>query len=388
MRLIVTCPDETKEALMTELKELGVGQTIAGYRSVGFDASEEIFYNLHLRLRSASRILQVIKDIPAKTPPMLFSQARRIKWHELFDAQHSFAVETVGDKDAVGRGELQPLQIITKVREAVLDVFNHELGKCPKVDTRDPKVVIVAHVSQGRCTLSLDTCGKSLHKRGYRESGHPAPVKETLAAAMLTFAGYNGTQTFLDPMCGSGTIAIEAAMIAVAKAPQIHRKKGEFNFEWLKGFNRDLWRKTQEQARAEKREATLAPVIAADINPKFVEMAQKSALQARVEKYIAFHTRRFQDTEAPSEKGIIVTNLPYGDRLSSEESDLKTLYEEIGDTLKYKFAGWRAAILAANDSPHRFIGLKPDRKIPLLNGSIPCKLLIYDIYAGKRATGT
>jgi len=162
----------------------------------------------------------------------------------------------------------------------------------PPVDREEPKVVVVAHLARGRCMLSLDTSGKSLHKRRYRESGYPAPLKATLAAAILTLAGYDGTEAFLDPMCGSGTLAIEAATIAVRKAPQIRRRKGEFHFEWLRDFDRDLWRRTQERVRAAKLEAPPAPIVASDIEGACVEMARRSALRARVEKYIRFDVAR------------------------------------------------------------------------------------------------
>jgi len=245
---------------------------------------------------------------------------------------------------------------------------------------------VVAHLRHGRCTLSFDTSGKSLHKRGYREQGHPAPLKETLAAAILIMAGYDGSQAFMDPMCGSGTIAIEAAMIAVRKAPQIHRKKGQFHFEWLKDFDRNLWRVTQDHVRAEKLEGPTAPVVASDINAAYVAMAKKSALDARVEKYMTFNTGRFQDAEPPATTGILVTNLPYGERIGSSEGDIVQLYEEVGDTLKQKFSGWQAAILAAAASPYKAIGLKPKRTISLMNGSIPCKLLFFELYTGTRRT--
>jgi putative N6-adenine-specific DNA methylase len=185
-------------------------------------------------------------------------------------------------------------------------------------------------------------------------------------------------------MCGSGTLAIEAAMMAVRKAPQIHRRKGEFYFEWLKDFDRDLWRVTQDRVRAEKLDAPIATVSASDISEKFVAMARKSALDARVERYINFATARFQDVMPPAERGLIVTNLPYGERIGSDEGEVRKLYEEVGDTLKQKFAGWRAAILAASASPYKAIGLKPGRSITLMNGSIPCKLLLFDLYAGSR----
>ncbi len=382
MRLIATCPEETKPALLHELQALGAQDLAPGFRAVSFDASEDLFYELHLKLRTASRILRVIKEVPAGNPAMLHSQVRRIRWCELFEAQHGFMVESLG-AEAEGGG-MPAKQVITQVREAIRDVFDRELGRAPPVDTDEPKVVVVAHLSKGRCMLSLDTSGKSLHKRGYRESGHPAPLKETLAAAILILAGYDGTQPFMDPMCGSGTLAIEAAMIAVRKAPRIHRRKGEFHFEWLKGFDRNLWRATQDRVRAEKLEAPPAPIVASDIDAGYVAMAQKSALKARVEKYMTFATRRFQDCEPPAESGILVTNLPYGDRIGSREGDVRQLYEEVGDTLKQKFSGWQAAILAATASPYKAIGLRPNRTIALMNGSIPCKLLLFDLYAGSR----
>jgi putative N6-adenine-specific DNA methylase len=382
VRLIATCPEETKPALLHELAALGATDLVPGFRAVSFESSVELYYELHLKLRTASRILRVIREVPARTPAMLYSQARRIHWCDLFDAQHGFLVECLG-ADAEGGG-MAPKQVITQVRESIRDVFNREQGRAPAVDLAEPKVVVVAHLARGRCMLSLDTSGKSLHKRGYREQGHPAPLKETLAAAILIMAGYDGTQAFLDPMCGSGTLAIEAAMMAVRKAPRIHRRKGEFYFEWLKDFDRQLWRATQERVRAEKLEAPPAPIVASDIDAAYVAMAQKSALKARVEKYMTFATQRFQDAEPPAERGILVTNLPYGDRIGGREGDIRILYEAVGDTLKQKFSGWQAAILAAAASPYKSIGLKPSRAIPLMNGSIPCRLLLFELYAGSR----
>jgi putative N6-adenine-specific DNA methylase len=380
VRLIATCPEETKPALKAELAALGVEGLQPTFRAVLFEATPARFYEVHLRLRSASRVLQVIREVPAHTPAMLQSQARRIRWAELFDARHSFMVESVGE-EAAG---LSHRQVITQVREGLRDAFARAGGAVPPVDTAEPKVVVVAHLAAGRCMLSFDTSGKSLHKRGYRESGHPAPLKETLAAAILQFAGYDGSEAFLDPMCGSGTLAIEAAMIAVRKAPQIHRSKGEFNFEWLAGFDRPLWRATQEQVRAAKLDAPPCIVVASDIRGDFVAMARKSALKARVEKYITFATAPFQDVQPVAERGLLVTNLPYGDRIGGGAEDVRALYEQLGDTLKQRYAGWRAAILAADASPWKAIGLKPSRTHALMNGSIPCRLLLYDLYAGSR----
>jgi len=381
MRLIATCPEETKPALRQELQALGAQEITPAFRAFEFSATPELYYELHLKLRTASRILRVVREVPARNPQMLYSQVRRIHWHELFDARHAFRVETVGAEDEAAG--VVAKQVITQVREGIRDEFSRSLGAVPRIDTAEPKVSVVAHWSRGRCMLSLDTSGKSLHKRGYRESGHPAPLKETLAASILLLAGYDGTKPFLDPMCGSGTIAIEAAMIAVRKAPQIHRRKGEFHFEWLSDFDRPLWRTIQDRVRAEKLEAPPAPLHASDIDEKYLAMARKGALEARVERYLSFACQRFQDVEPPAERGLLVTNLPYGDRIGSSEGDVRRLYEEVGDTLKRRYTGWRAAVLAASASPYKSIGLKPARSIDLMNGSIPCRLLMFDIYAGS-----
>lgn len=382
MRLILTCPDETKDVLMQELRALGATAIEPGFRAVHCEATEELFYRLHLQLRTASRILRVIKDVPAKTPEMLFSQAKRIAWEELFDVKRTFLVEGVPTER--GEGLMKANDISKKVREALQNRFHHKLGSVPKVDLEEPRVIIVAFLRGGRCMLSLDTTGKALHKRGYRVEGHVAPLKETLAASILMMAGYDGSEPLLDPMCGSGTIPIEAAMIALHKAPLIHRKKGEFLFEWLKDFNAAEWRKAQDEARLDKLSEPPAPIYASDMNAKYVEIARAAALKARVERNVFFRTSRFQDLEAPAPKGLLVANLPYGERLDANDPALAGFYKEIGDTLKKRFSGWRAALLAAVDSPWKSIGLKPTRRIPVLNGSIECRLLIFDLYEGSR----
>ncbi len=382
MRLVATCPEDIKPVLVGELQALGVVDPQPRFRAVAFEADTPLAYALHLQLRTASRLLQIVREVPAHTPAMLRSQVRRIRWPELFDARHAFRVDPVGvGRDSDGAAARQ---VLTQVREGVRESFAAAGLVGPKVDADDPKVVIVAHLERGRCTLAFDTTGKSLHKRGYREPGHPAPLKETLAAAILRLAGYDGTQAFLDPMCGSGTLAIEAATIALAKPPQIHRRKGEFLLEWLADFDRSLWRETQDRLRGERREAPAAPIVASDVDAGYVELARRSAIAARVERDIRFGVVRVQDVEPPAGQGLLVTNLPYGERIGAVAGDVAQLYAEIGDVLKHRFAGWRAVMLAAAASPWKAIGLRPARSTTLMNGSIPCRLLIYELYAGTR----
>jgi putative N6-adenine-specific DNA methylase len=227
-----------------------------------------------------------------------------------------------------------------------------------------------------------------MHKRGYRSDKHPAPIKETLAASMLKLLNYDGSKPLYDPMCGSGTIVIEGVSMAMNKAALIHRKKGDFGFERLPFFNKNLWRDVQEDARQEKAEAPPAAFFASDISPKFIEAARENALRARVERYIEFNTGDFFELPAPAKEGLLICNLPYGERIKGVGSeDPIEFFKAIGDKLKKDYTGWQAALLVAEESPWKFIGLKPSRRIPLSNGSIPVKLVVFNMYKGSKRAG-
>jgi putative N6-adenine-specific DNA methylase len=222
--------------------------------------------------------------------------------------------------------------------------------------------------------LGIDTAGRALHKRGWRTGGHPAVLKETLAAAILMLAGYSGDEPLLDPMCGSGTLVIEAAYIALHKAPLIHRGKDDFALEHLAGFDRGLWRRVSDRLRAEKRNALPAPIYASDIRAEYVELARASALRARVEKYIEFSVKRFQEWSPPAPSGLLVANLPYGERIGA--GAVGALYREVGRTIQERFANWRIALLVPDEAPASLLSLKPQQAIALMNGALPVKLLI------------
>ena len=242
----------------------------------------------------------------------------------------------------------------------------------------DAKLCLNAVMYDNRVMLSLDTSLSSLHKRGHRVEGHPAPLKETLAAALLMICGYDGKMPLYDPMCGSGTIIIEGAQMAINKAPLIHRKKGEFGFEYLKDFNSGLWRRIQEEARgAQLSEAP--PLFASDIAPEYIDIAKRSALQARVERYINFKTADFFKTEKPADTGLLIANLPYGQRLDEQSID-KEYIRAIGDHLKQNFKGWRCGLLMPESAPYKDIGLKTEKRVSLLNGAIPVKLVYFSVY--------
>lgn len=386
IKLIATCPDETKHILAEELRQLGCQDVVELFRAVSFTATEEQYYRAHLELRTASNLILVIKEnVSAKTPIMLQSQARRIHWDKYFANTKTFVV----DANQTDRGsEFMSSNDVSKaVRLGIEDCFIGRKMAKPMVDLKEPDVRIVVFSRHERVMFGINTSGKTMHKRGYKLKDHPAPIKETLAASVLKLAGYDGSQVLLDPMCGSGTIAIEAAGIALGKAPLIHRKKDEFGFEALLTFNRELWRDIQQHARDAREEEPKAAIFASDVQSEFVEMAREHALRARVEKFITFDRADFLDLKKPAEKGLLIANLPYGERMKDDSGDdeaLKEFFKKIGDHLKKEFSGWTAALLVSESAPYKFVGLKPSRKINVLNGSIPCKLLIYEMFSGER----
>jgi putative N6-adenine-specific DNA methylase len=387
IQMIAICPDEIKDVLASELSGLGAKHIEQKFKAVHFECDEKTFYRAHLRLRTASRLLRVIKEFSAKDERMLFDQARRVRWSDVFDAKKTFVIEGVpGER---GPGVMTSNLISKRVREALQSWFQEKKFMRPKVDLEEPDVELVAFVRAGRCILSVDTSGKSMHKRGYRSDRHPAPIKETMASAMLLKIGYDGSVSLYDPMCGSGTIAIEAASMALGKAALIHRKKGEFGFERLVFFDPQIWRKVQDECRDQKLDRLPAPIFASDISANYIEAAKENALRARVEKFMSFSKADFFNSKPPAGSGILITNLPYGERIKGEFSgDDESFFKAIGDKLKRDFTGWRAAILAAEESPWKFIGLKPTKKIKLLNGSIPVRLLVFDIYQGSKKAPT
>ncbi len=383
LQYIATCPAEIQSIVTTEVKRLKGKNIQQKFKAVAFEANEEDIYRMHLHLRTPSRLLQVVKAGSGSSLAIITNQARKVDWSKYLGPHTSFLIEGV----AGDRGPKSPTAttISKAVRLGLEDYFNHKGLTKPPVDLKEPKVKIIAFVHQKRLTISIDTTGKALHKRGYRRDLHPAPLKETLAASLLVAAGYDGSQNFFDPMCGSGTLAIEASYIALQKAPLIHRKRGEFFLENLKGFNYQLWRDVQDEARSQRIDAPPANIYAADIDASFTAAARNNALRARVEKHISLQTQDFIGSKPPCEPGLLITNLPYGERIDSHDhADMKEFYREFGNTLKRNYSGWKAVVLAASDAPYKHIGLRPEKKMNILNGSIPCKLLFFDLYAGSK----
>jgi putative N6-adenine-specific DNA methylase len=370
-RWLATCPEETKDVLVRELLALGVLAPQPLYRAVAFEADLETAYRAHLALRTASRIQRVLGELPANSASDLSAAAAAFPWQSWLRADRAFAVSPIlTDRPAQALGEAAAA---AAVADAVIRAFPE--GRAPRLDPEAKLLVpLVAHLRDGICTLGVDTAGRALHKRGWRLPGHPAVLKETLAAAILLVAGYDGSEPLLDPMCGSGTLVIEGAYLALSKAPLIHRGKDDFALEHLADFDRPLWRRVAEQARAAKRPAPAAPLFASDIRPAYVELARQTALRARVERHIAFGTASFYDLAPPAPRGLIVANLPYGERLGVRDSE--TLLRQVGRTLREKFSQWRAALLVPAQANLDALGAAPHRVFPLMNGALEVRLVL------------
>lgn len=362
-----------EEVLAQELTELGASNIEIGRRMVSFTGDKAMMYRANFCLRTAIRILKPIKHFSAKTADEVYEAVKSIEWENYLDNMSSFAVDAV-----VFSNEFRHSKFVAyKVKDAIVDYFREKTGNRPSVRINNPDVSFNIHVAEDQCTLSLDSSGESLHRRGYRQEQVEAPLNEVLAAGMILMTGWRGECDLIDPMCGSGTIPIEAALIARNIAPGVFRK--EFGFEKWKDFDQELFDSIYNDD-SQEREFN-HKIYGYDNNPKANEIATHNVKAAGVTKDVILKIQPFQQFEQPAEKSIIITNPPYGERISS--GDLLDLYQMIGERLKHAFIGNDAWILSYRDECFDQIGLKPSVKIPLFNGALECQFRKYQLFDGK-----
>ena len=362
-----------EEVLAKELTELGASDIEIGNRMVAFTGDKAMLYKANFCLRTAIRILKPIKHFKAQTADEVYDNVKAINWEEYLDAEKSFAVDAV-----VFSNEFRHSKFVAyKVKDAIVDYFRDKTGERPSVRLNNPDVLLNIHIAEDRCTLSLDSSGESLHRRGYRQEAVEAPLNEVLAAGMILMTGWRGECDLIDPMCGSGTIPIEAALIARNIAPGVFRK--EFAFEKWNDYDQELFDSIYND-ESNEREFT-HKIYGYDNNPKANEIAIRNVKAAGLSKDIELKIQAFQQFEQPTEKSIIVTNPPYGERISTD--DLLGLYQMIGERLKHAFTGKDAWILSYRDECFDQIGLKPSVKIPLYNGALECQFRKYQLFDGK-----
>ena len=379
-----------EEVLAQELTELGADEVQIQRRAVSFRGDKAMLYSANLWLRTALRILIPIKTGKLKiqnsklkiTPEeQLYELVKRIPWADYMTADTGFAIDTTVYSDMLRNSRF----VTYRVKDAVADYWQEREGRRPNVKVTDPDLRINVHVSQDQVTVSLDSSGESLHKRGYRVATTEAPLSEVLAAGMLLMAGWNGQSDLYDPMCGSGTIPIEAALIALNIPPGLFRK--EFAFERWPDFDADLW---DELYNDDSRERAFDHMIyASDASFYAIQQAEKNIKSAGVQKYVTLKQIRLEERRASAGENampgaLVMINPPYGERLA-QQKDMLDLYGKIGTALKHQFAGATAWIISSNTEAMKQIGLKPSKKMHLLNGELDCQFNRYDLFQGKRS---
>jgi len=373
-RLIAKTSSGLEQVLADEIKDIGGQNITLGNRAVFYEGDLKVIYKSNYLLRTALRVLKEIEFFHFKNVDQFYLKCKDIEWFQYFGVDQTFVIHsTVGNS----RDFTNSMFASLKAKDAIADYFRNKMGKRPNVDTENPEIVIDLHVHGDTCTISLDSSGESLHKRGYRINQGEAPLNEVLAAGMIKLTGWSGNGDFLDPMCGSGTLPIEAAMIAYNIPAGKFRKN--YAFENWHDFDQLL---LDDIKKATEKREFRHQIFASDISGSNLLNAQTNARRALVFNKIKFQISDFKDLKTDLQNGIIIINPPYGERL--KEHDLNELYGMIGERLKHQFAGNNAWILSSSVESFKFVGLKPEIRIDLFNGSLKCKFNNYKLFSGKR----
>ena len=359
--------------LAKELTQLGANEVQIGRRMVSFMGDKEMMYRANFQLHTAIRILKPIKHFKALSADDVYREVQKIDWSEFIGLDKTFAVDSVVFSEEFRHSKF----VAYKVKDAIVDQFREKTGKRPNISVANPDIRLNIHIAENKCTLSLDSSGESLHRRGYRQESVEAPLNEVLAAGMILMTGWQGETDFIDPMCGSGTLLVEAALIAHNMAPGLFRK--EYAFEKWPDFDSDLFDRIYNDDSGE-REFT-HHIYGYDVDIKAVNTARLNVRAAGLVNDITVEEADFKNFTQPKEKSIIVTNPPYGERISTP--DLLGTYKMIGERLKHQFLNNDAWILSYREECFDQIGLKPSIKIPVYNGSLECEFRKYQIFDGK-----
>lgn len=364
-----------EKVLAEELAVLGAEEIIPANRAVVFSGDMSLLYKVNYMSRTALSVLMPINEFWIKSADDLYSKCLKIGWENYMDVNSTFAVTSVVQSPLFNHTGYAGL----KLKDAVADYFRNVDGKRPSVDPTNPDILINLHISNEKVTVSLDSSLIPLFKRGYRQEQAAAPLNEVLAAGMLLIAGWNAITNLIDPMCGSGTIPIEAGLIA-CNIPA-GKFRSFFGFQKWKGYDKDLFRSVKETADAGIRKSSVK-ISGSDISESAISQAVKNVKSAGLNDIILLDVSDFKTLNAIENEGVIFINPPYGERLLPDETD--TLYSMIGSTLKHNFQGYSAWIISSNKESLKHIGLKPKEKHMLYNGSLECIFNKYELYAGSK----
>jgi len=360
-----------EEVLVEELKALGAEDIVPMNRAVQFTGTTALMYRANLALRTALRILKPVHMFHARSDNAFYRQIREIDWREYMTLSDTLAVDSVVNSKYFTHSQYVAL----RVKDAVVDQFRKHTGERPSVDVKNPSLQLNIYINNDECVLSLDSSGDSLHRRGYRLQAGEAPLNEALAAGMILLSGWDGRTSLTDPMCGSGTILIEAALIARNIAPGLLRE--EFGFLRWPDYDPALWEAVQTEARNSTVDCE-APILGSDADVEALNMTRQNVVRAGVEDDIKLSLTSFEKRMPSTKRGILIMNPPYGERMQT--ADIVEFYQRIGDTLKQKYPGHTAWILSGNKEAIKHVGLRTSERYTLYNGPIECKYHKYEIY--------
>jgi putative N6-adenine-specific DNA methylase len=359
--------------LADELRALGAADVAPGRGGVGFAGDLALLYRANLWLRTAVRVLRPILEADVASPDELYDAVKGVDWSRWMTLDHTLAVDCNVRDSHLTHSKYAAL----RVKDAICDQFVEKVGRRPSVDVDEPMVGLNLHVHRDHAVLSLDSSGESLHKRGYRPVLTKAPLNEALAAALVLLTGWTGETPFADPLCGSGVLPIEAAWLALRRAPGLTRRR--FGFQGWMNYDVRLWTALRDEARAGVRKALPAPVLGSDVRGDAVASANGNARAAGVGHLLRFERRDVRDFRPPDgPPGVILCNPPYGERIG-DEKELVGLYRLLGEVFSQRCRGWAAFVFTGNRNLARAIGLRPAAEVPLFNGKIPCRLLRFDL---------
>jgi len=362
-----------EEVLAEELTNLGANDIEIGRRMVRFSGDKRMLYRANFCLRTAIRVLKPILRFTAHNAEEVYEAVKTVEWEKYMDVKSTFAIDSVVFSDTFHHS----MFVAYKVKDAIADYFREKTGERPNVRLNNPDMKLNIHIAEDDCTLSLDSSGESLHRRGYRQQTLEAPLNEVLAAGMILMTGWRGESDFIDPMCGSGTLPIEAALIARNIWPGVFGR--HYDFEKWPDFDPELMDDIYNDDTEERE--FLHHIYGYDLNVHAVEVANTNVKAASVTKEVTIEQRDMANFEQPEQPTLMVTNPPYGERIGS--TDLLGLYHIIGERLKHAFIGNSAWIISYKDECFAEIGLKPTKKIELYNGELECKYMQFEIFDGK-----
>lgn len=365
-------PRGAEEIAAAELQALGITGTQVGRGGVAFATDRAGMYQANLWLRTASRVLLQLAVFPCTTPVELYGGVHGIDWTKLITPEMTLAVDCSLRDSALTHSGFVAL----KTKDAIVDRIRETCGSRPNVDTASPDVRINVHLHKNVCTVSLDSSGDPLDRRGYRLERNEAPLRETLAAAVVALTGWDGSMPLADPMCGSGTIPIEAALVAGRVAPGLQRA---FGFQRWLDYDAGLWERLLKEADSGIRKLPVGLITGYDQDSRALKLASRNAAKAGFEGQLHFFHAALDTFQPEGDTGVVIINPPYGKRLGDED-ELKELYCQIGDIMKKRCRGWTGYILTGNLELAKYIGLKASRRFVLFNGAIECRLLKYELY--------